>query len=120
MTSARIPGHALYGLGMAHNDRGGGIWRGDTANGRGKCECSALSPWLPSNTARQQWHREHKADIAAARAEDADRAARTFELSDDQLDAVRELLALVHYDDLAVAWLDLLPAAFHPRIGGQS
>jgi hypothetical protein len=38
----------------------------------------------------------------------------TVRLTDDQLCALRELLALVHYDDLAREWLDLLPAELHP------
>lgn len=35
-------------------------------------------------------------------------------LTDEQVDAARALLALVHYDDLAASWLDLLP----PALGG--
>lgn len=34
-------------------------------NGLGKCSCGELSELLPTNAARQRWHRQHKADIAA-------------------------------------------------------
>jgi hypothetical protein len=43
---------------------------------------------------------------------------RAFYLSDDQLLAVRELLALVHFDSLAEEWLAILPAEFRPREHG--
>lgn len=38
-----------------------------------------------------------------------------FFLTGDQLCALRDLLALVHYDDLADSWLKLLPTEFHPE-----
>jgi hypothetical protein len=38
----------------------------------------------------------------------------TFSLDQDQLCALRELLRLVHYDDLAQSWLDMLPSVLHP------
>jgi hypothetical protein len=43
-------------------------------------------------------------------------AGQAFRLSGDQLDAIRALLGLVHYDDLAKSWLDLLPQAFRPEV----
>lgn len=43
---------------------------------------------------------------------------RAFHLSDDQLLALRELMALVHLDSLAEAWLDTLPKDFWPRNRG--
>jgi len=36
-------------------------------------------------------------------------------MTGDQVDALRALLSLVHYDALAQSWLDLLPAEFHPE-----
>lgn len=42
-------------------------------------------------------------------------ADETFHLTGDQLDALRALLGLVHYDDLAMSWLALLPIEFRSR-----
>ena len=41
---------------------------------------------------------------------------KRFDLSKDQIDALRALLCLVHYDDLALSWLDLLPNEIWPEI----
>lgn len=112
--SARLHGHALWGEGAPHKDNGIRIWH-MPAKGRGKCECGDLSEVLETNADRKRWHRAHKDEVRAEMAAEADRRQRTFELSDDQLCAVRELLALVHYDDLAASWLGLLPDAFKPR-----
>jgi hypothetical protein len=40
-----------------------------------------------------------------------------FYLTGDQLDALRALLGLVHYDELATSWLALLPIEFRSRPG---
>ncbi len=45
-------------------------------------------------------------------------ARRMFLLSTEQLDAIRGLLNLVHYDALATQWLDSLPAEFRPTEKG--
>lgn len=65
---ARLTGHGLISEGAPHDDAGvysggGGIIR-TSGPGRAKCECGALSEYLPSANARKQWHRDHKAQIA--------------------------------------------------------
>lgn len=42
---------------------------------------------------------------------------QAFRLTTDQVDALRALLGLVHYDDLADALLAILPIDFHPSRG---
>ena len=72
--SARVPGHALVGEGVAHDDDGvrlAGLHIHTGGAGRGKCSCGELSGILPSGTARKAWHREHKEDAAKGRARDA-------------------------------------------------
>jgi len=41
-------------------------------------------------------------------------AAGTVTLAGDQVDAIRALLDLVHYDDLAASWAALLPDGIRP------
>ena len=113
--STRVPGHALRGEGGAHDDRGIRRWPTESGMlGRGKCECGVLSPAVLTNAQRKRWHRWHKEQVTRAEITPTDAAAHTFVLSDAQLCALRELLALVHYDDLANAWLLLLPPEFYP------
>lgn len=38
-----------------------------------------------------------------------------FSLTEDQIEALRALLGLVHYDDLAMSWLAVLPIEFRSR-----
>jgi len=40
-------------------------------------------------------------------------------LRGDQIGAVRALLNLVHYDDLAQSWLDMLPGELRPQVGAR-
>ncbi len=42
----------------------------------------------------------------------------TVTLDRDQLCALHELLGLVHYDNLAQSWLDLLPVELRPEKAG--
>lgn len=65
-----VPGHTLAYEGAAHNEHGhvivgytGYIHRG--GKGRGKCSCGEMSEVLDSGKQRQQWHRDHKAQIRA-------------------------------------------------------
>lgn len=65
---AAIRGHALIHEGAPHGDNGYPIHYGgfisSGGDGRGKCECGALSDWLTSGNTRKAWHRAHKAEIA--------------------------------------------------------
>lgn len=64
MTSTQLRGHGLRAEGAAftaaglrrYPGRGGGP-------GHAKCACGARSPELPSQGARQRWHRDHKLAI---------------------------------------------------------
>lgn len=64
-----VKGHTLCYEGAPHNEHGdvdiawgGYISRG--GEGRAKCSCGQLSEVLPSAKQRQQWHREHKAEVS--------------------------------------------------------
>jgi hypothetical protein len=63
---ARVPGHALAREGLPHDDQGrpdySAGWTG--GEGRALCSCGASSQVMASGHARQQWHREHKADVS--------------------------------------------------------
>jgi hypothetical protein len=63
MTSNRLAGHELWSEGKPIEGRNR---YASPREGRGECSCGALSPTLPSNAKRKQWHRDHKADIRAA------------------------------------------------------
>jgi hypothetical protein len=56
-----LNGHSLYREGHP-----AGFSLGYTGIGKGKCSCGALSEDLPSNAARQRWHRQHKEEIIAS------------------------------------------------------
>jgi len=61
--------HGLHREGRPYDETG---QRWDfSGNGHAKCSCGELSPVLPSNRARQRWHKTHKAQIAQEAA-DAD------------------------------------------------
>ena len=68
-TSARVDGHRLLSEGAPHDDRGKriGYYGTSAGTGRALCGCGAKSPNLPSSPKRKQWHREHKAEVLAAR-----------------------------------------------------
>lgn len=55
-----VPGHVLKNEGRVW---GGLAW--GSGPGLGRCLCGATSETLTTNAARQQWHREHKAEILA-------------------------------------------------------
>ena len=40
---------------------------------------------------------------------------KRFDLSKEQLDALKALLGLVHYDDLSFSWIDILPEDMRPE-----
>ena len=61
MTVPRVKGHTLITEGVCF-DRNGNRLFGHT-EGCAKCSCGALSPWLTTKTARQQWHRDHRGSI---------------------------------------------------------
>ena len=67
-TTQRVPGHTLVGEGRGHDANGVWSWDWGIANGegRGRCSCGALSPMLPTRTARKRWHREHKGEVIAS------------------------------------------------------
>lgn len=109
---SRVAGHGLCHEGQGHDSAGNRIWPPSPGLAHGKCECGALSPAVASNLKRKGWHKWHKAQVSGDT-----NATRTFELSADQLDALRALLGLVHYDDLADALLAILPIDFHPSRG---
>ena len=66
----RVKGHWLMNEGAPHDDDGVrmkatlGRWS-TSGEGRAKCSCGELSEVLPSGSRRQQWHREHKAEVVA-------------------------------------------------------
>jgi len=62
----RVPGHGLVSEGWPHTPTG---QREPHKYGRGhaKCECGWLSVDLPSNTARQRHHADHKRQVREAR-----------------------------------------------------
>ena len=59
-----VEGHTLAYEGAAHDEHGrlitSGGWVKTTGPGRGKCACGELSKELPSKSARQRWHFDHK------------------------------------------------------------
>lgn len=65
----RLTGHALRREGAVYDDNGRLLDSGGqvvrSGPGRAKCECGALSEVLPSTSARQKWHRDHKRTVAA-------------------------------------------------------
>ena len=69
-TKTAIKGHALKADGAAFDENANRI-DPSTAGGDGSalCQCGALSPIATSRKARIDWHKEHKADAAAAEAE---------------------------------------------------
>lgn len=65
--STLLAGHSLVWEGAAHDDDGRRVdW---LRVGRAKCSCRKLSPVLPSKSARQRWHKEHKEQIRQAAAD---------------------------------------------------
>lgn len=70
MDTSRVPGHTLASEGAPYvvniekqtvRARGGG----SGGTGRALCSCGALSEILHSGRARKDWHRAHKAEMAA-------------------------------------------------------
>jgi hypothetical protein len=55
----KVAGHALESGGRSHAEY---PYRKDIPR-PAVCECGATSELLPTNEARKQWHREHKADM---------------------------------------------------------
>lgn len=77
MRRTNVPGHGLVGEGAGHAVNGcregdcakGAAyrnWGGIGGFGHGVCLCGAISPHLPSSTARKRWHAEHKDAVRAA------------------------------------------------------
>jgi hypothetical protein len=74
-TSRPVSGHGLRGEGIGYERV---TWSGherwlvasDQRAAVAICRCGEVSPPLPSTRARKQWHREHKAEVLAGRAED--------------------------------------------------
>lgn len=65
-TSARVSGHTLRDEGAVYTAEGHRRYLQNlTGYGHGMCSCGALSPVLPSRSARKRWHREHKAEVLA-------------------------------------------------------
>lgn len=70
-TSTRLPGHGLLSEGRPYELRQGDEedapswhrtdWR--THEGSGVCSCGAFSGPLPTNGARQRWHKAHKEQV---------------------------------------------------------
>lgn len=58
-----VAGHGLVSEGHAFN--ADGSWSHERT-GHAKCGCGEMSEELPSTSARQKWHRGHKADVAGA------------------------------------------------------
>lgn len=56
----QLAGHGLRMEGRVNKYHGWG-----SGEGRARCYCGEESPTLPTTAARQRWHREHKAQIAA-------------------------------------------------------
>jgi len=56
-----LKGHTLLNEGKAVGRAAGA--------GLGGCSCGARSEELPSNVARQRWHKQHKDEIRAERKE---------------------------------------------------
>lgn len=54
-----VKGHTLLFEGSPCGDA---FWK-RSGTGRGKCSCGIMSPLLPSNAARQRWHRQHKQEM---------------------------------------------------------
>jgi hypothetical protein len=69
--NTRVAGHSLEWEGAPHNEHGSRIQRAypmeKGGEGRGKCSCGTLSDVLPSKSARQRWHKDHKAEVVAER-----------------------------------------------------
>lgn len=63
--SIRLTGHELANEGSPHDAHGRRTdsFRSTAGEGRGKCSCGTLSPFLPSATQRKAWHRTHKDEI---------------------------------------------------------
>jgi len=61
----RVYGHTDPTQGAPHDAAGRSITSGRTGMGRARCSCGALSPEaLPSQAARQRWHRRHREALA--------------------------------------------------------
>jgi hypothetical protein len=59
MTGERLAGHTLQAEGRAYE------WGYRRIDGKGICSCGATSRVLGSDSARRQWHRDHKTAIRA-------------------------------------------------------
>lgn len=59
--SRRLAGHGLFWGGKADHPTG----RAYCGLGPALCECGERSPDLPTNNARKEWHRGHKAEKLA-------------------------------------------------------
>ena len=61
MAYGRHLGHSLVAQGAPHSDDGHRLTPRSKVlgEGRGKCQCGALSPPTGSVSARRRWHREH-------------------------------------------------------------
>lgn len=61
MKANRLPGHTLPCEGRVQL---GGLLIGDgNGEGRAVCSCGQESELLPSTSARQKWHKDHKNDV---------------------------------------------------------
>lgn len=62
----RVYGHGLVGEGAPHDEQRHrvGRWSVTAGEGRGLCQCGALSSVLLSANQRKAWHRQHKAEQA--------------------------------------------------------
>jgi len=69
-TNVLVPGHTLEGHGEPYEKIGfdvASVWSRVVASqrGRGVSSCGSASPVLLSRAHREQWHREHKAEVLA-------------------------------------------------------
>lgn len=66
--ASRVTGHTLRNEGAPFDSYKVPLRRSGGVSGRGRalCSCGALSDELVSGAERKQWHRDHKAAIAAA------------------------------------------------------
>jgi hypothetical protein len=63
----RVPGHSDPSAGAPHDERGQRLTDDDRRGGFGhaRCTCGEISTQaLPSQMARQRWHRRHREELA--------------------------------------------------------
>lgn len=60
-----LTGHGLRAEGAAFSKDGVRLrWNTTAGPGCGMCSCGAVSESLPTGSARRQWHRQHKRQVA--------------------------------------------------------